>query len=86
MSWVTEESDGTFTDIAIPNGWVPDADIDHTEFTPYQCMSHSAIAGIMHVHDEDLDMVAAERAKRREKVECQNCDYVYVAGKGWVLQ
>lgn len=62
------------------------ADIDHMEFTPYQCTSHSPIAGMMHVHEEDLYTIAAERAKHGEKVECADCDYVFRLGTGWVLQ
>ena len=34
---------------------------------------HSWVAGMMYVHDEDLDDVAAVR-----KVECEKCDKVYV--------
>lgn len=55
-------------------------DIDHIEHTPYQCKSHSPVAGMMHVHAEDLEFVAASRGK----VECDTCDMVYRAGKGWV--
>lgn len=57
-----------------------DPDIDHTEFTPYQCGTHSPIAGMMHVHPEDLDSVAKSRP-----VECDNCDATYTIRKGWVL-
>lgn len=84
MSWVTEENDGTFTGITIPKGWVPDPDIDHIEFTPYTCKEHTPIAGMMHVHAEDLDTVAANRARFGDQpVECNDCDAVYTVAKGW---
>ena len=36
---------------------------------------HSWVAGIMRVHDEDLDTVASMR-----RVECEHCEAVYVSG------
>lgn len=59
---------------------------DDEQFTPY-CEtrgSHAPVAGMMHVHDEDLETVARMRAKRGEKVQCEDCDMTYVAGRGWV--
>lgn len=42
-----------------------------------ECL-HDAVAGIMVVHDEDLESVAAVR-----RVTCHHCDWIYVAGLGW---
>lgn len=59
-------------------------EIDHTEFTPYQCAEHSPVAGMMHVHPEDLDTVAAARRKNRDRpIECSDCDAVYLVSRGW---
>ena len=42
---------------------------------------HSPVAGMMVVHEEDLDTVAAVRT-----VECESCDRVYLRRSGrWVL-
>lgn len=38
---------------------------------------HSWVAGMMVVHPEDLDMVARERARHGETVECAKCEEVY---------
>lgn len=60
-------------------------DIDHDEFVPY-CSSygHSAIAGMMHVHDDDLDTVAdMRRANGDQPIECERCDATYRDGR-WV--
>lgn len=59
-----------------------DPDIDHMEFTPYVCTDHAPIAGMMHVHAEDLQSVARSRGK----VECNDCDAVYTVAKGWVVR
>lgn len=59
-------------------------DIDHTEFTPYSCNEHTPIAGMMHVHPEDLDGVAAVRIREElPPVKCDDCDAVYTLAKGW---
>lgn len=66
-----------------------DADIeyiDHMEFTPYSCSEHTPIAGMMHVHPEDLDSVTAARSVRGEKVNCNDCDSVYTIKNGWVTR
>lgn len=42
---------------------------------------HAGVAGLMWVHDEDLDTVAAERGH----VECNNCEAVYTAVDGWYV-
>lgn len=63
-------------------------DIDDEDFTPY-CQTrgaHSAVAGMMRVHEEDLDSVARERRSFGGNVECADCDMVYRAGRGWVEQ
>jgi hypothetical protein len=39
--------------------------------------AHSWVAGMMYVHEEDLDTVYAARAARGETIECENCDQVY---------
>ena len=45
---------------------------------------HSGIAGIMAVHDEDLDTVAqARKANGSRPIECDGCDAVYVYPGGW---
>lgn len=45
---------------------------------------HSPVAGMMHVHSEDLDHVAATRARRNlPPVECEQCDMVYTVDR-WV--
>lgn len=36
---------------------------------------HTWVAGIMRVHDEDVESVAAVRP-----VECERCEYVYQVG------
>lgn len=60
------------------------ADIDDMGFTPYTCSDHTPIAGMMHVHAEDLDTVAANRARFGDRpVECNDCDAVYTLAKGW---
>lgn len=52
------------------------------EFTPYVCTDHAPIAGMMHVHAEDLQSVARSRGK----VECNDCDAVYTVAKGWTVR
>lgn len=55
--------------------------ITDEDFTPY-CVTrgyHSPEAGMMVVHDEDLDTVAAARGK----VDCGGCDMTYRVGTGW---
>lgn len=59
-------------------------DIDHTDYTPYVCTSHAPVAGMMHVHDEDLDKVAAGRkVMGAPPIECHTCGMSYVDGV-WV--
>jgi hypothetical protein len=43
---------------------------------------HTWVAGIMAVHDEDLDAVYAERAARGETIDCETCDAVYEPANG----
>ena len=38
---------------------------------------HAWIAGMMRVHDEDVEVTARERAKFRGVVTCERCDYTY---------
>jgi hypothetical protein len=60
------------------------APISDEEFTPYECM-HSGVAGMMYVHDEDLDIVAAQRAANGAgPIECGKCDAVYRDG-AWMV-
>lgn len=63
-------------------------EIDHEDFTPYEAgilyHVHSGVAGIMAVHDEDLDTVArARKANGGRPIECEGCDAVYVYPGGW---
>ena len=51
--------------------------------TPYECSDHCPVAGMMHVHPEDLDEIARAREVFRQHVTCGDCDMVYVVGKGW---
>lgn len=45
---------------------------------------HSGVAGMMVVHDEDLDSVArARKGKGSKPIECNGCDAVYVYPGGW---
>lgn len=39
-----------------------------------EACAHSWVAGMVYVHDEDLDMVA-----RMRRVECERCETVYAA-------
>lgn len=39
-----------------------------------ECDRHSWVAGMMHVHDEDLESVVEARSARGETVECQHCE------------
>ena len=38
---------------------------------------HSWVAGMMHVHDEDLGAVYAARSARGEVIECERCEATY---------
>lgn len=50
------------------------------ECVPYQCAEHTPIAGMVHVHPEDLTAVADMRRNRGlSPVGCENCDMRYVA-------
>lgn len=56
-------------------------DMHDEDLTPY-CVTrgyHSPEAGMMVVHPEDLDTVAASRGK----VDCGDCNMTYRVGKGW---
>jgi hypothetical protein len=61
---------------------IPDID-----FEPY-CVTygHTPVAGMMHVHPEDLDTVARMRRDRGiPSVTCDDCDARYDVDRGWVL-
>jgi hypothetical protein len=49
--------------------------VDWTD-EPTTCR-HSWVAGMMYVHDEDLDAVYAARSARGETIECERCEAVY---------
>jgi hypothetical protein len=44
---------------------------------PYSEYGHSWEAGMMHVHDEDVESTARARRAFGETVECGQCDHVY---------
>lgn len=47
------------------------------ETEPKDCR-HSYVAGMLYVHDEDLDTIAETRkAKGLSPIECEKCDKVY---------
>ena len=47
---------------------------------------HTPIAGMMHVHAEDLNTVTMERwARGIAPVECEQCDMVHMYARGWVM-
>lgn len=42
-----------------------------------ECL-HAWVAGMMYVHEEDLDSTARERAEWGGTVECEKCEMTYV--------
>lgn len=57
------------------------------DFEPYcTTYGHAPVAGMMVVNGEDLDHVAAMRARRHlPPVECERCDLVYMPhSRVWV--
>lgn len=49
-----------------------------------QCL-HAWVAGMMYVHEEDLEATARDRAEWGGTVECEKCDMIYAPGQDNVV-